>query len=198
MVPISGFQVANWVQSALFGGSAQILQASIVSEKTRMVDGFKEDVTDLLQRYCHFCHERIGRKVLFLPGLNTLAEFKAAVKKISPPRLLMITFSTNSGGITTEMLYIDAKGNIADAPGEADLNADERIFRQQNFFSLEGVHDIEGTVSLDSLLSLPVISDWLRMEVSLKSHKSKTALSGTSIFVRNKMKLGGCSRRRCF
>ena len=139
-----------------------------MSEKTRWVDGVKEDVTDLLQRYCHFCHERIGRKVLFIPGLNALAEFKAAVKKISPPRLLMITFSTNSGGVTTEMLYIDPKGNIADAPGETDLNPDERIFRQGAFFSLEGVHDIEGTVSLDSLLSLPVISDWLRMEVSLK------------------------------
>lgn len=107
-----------------------------MSEKTKYIDGVKEDVTDLLQRYCHFCHERIGRKVLFLPGLNALAEFKSAVKKISPPRVLMITFSTNSGSVTTEMLFIDHKGNIADAPGEADLNPDERIFRQNAFFSL--------------------------------------------------------------
>ncbi len=183
MVPIPGFQIANWVHSSLFGKATSIIRAAIMSEKTRWIDGIQEDVTGLVQRYCHFCHERIGRKVIFLSGLSSLAEFKAALKKISPPRLLVLSFSTGNGAVTSEVLYIDANGNIAETPGAENLSTEERIFRQSAFFSLEGIHDTEGEVSLDSVMNLPVISDWLRMEISLNSKSLRPTLSGMSLLV---------------
>lgn len=129
MVPIPGFQIANWVHSSLFGNAGRILKASIVSEKAELEETHQEDVTGLLQRYAHFCHERIGRKVLFLPGLSALSEFKSAAKKVSAPKLLLVHFETSSGNRSSQALFVDPKGNIVDTPGEEKLNAEEKIFR---------------------------------------------------------------------
>ena len=80
--------------------------------------------------------------MLFLPGLSALSEFKSAAKKVSAPKLLLVHFETSSGNRSSQALFVDPKGNIVDTPGEEKLNAEEKIFRQSAFFSLEGLHDI--------------------------------------------------------